>query len=270
MNPDPKANPAPNPFVPAGAPRTRQLSFLPAERPLGERLGAEFFQSIPTGPGVYVLCGAGEGVLYVGKAKNLRQRLATYRSARPEGVSRKLAQLLMLVERIHWDLCADEASALLREAELLRTLKPRYNTAGKYPAPPRPIGWEIIPRRGMTLAWGPAAANCPHATDPLPGAGPGLAALRRLFWGAARPHEPLSALPTPLLSPQPGVSPWILSWPKVPADALGALVGAFFSAGSLELLDWLSAQRSDSTKFDQAWQAQDRELLAAWVERFPR
>ena len=255
--------------APVGARHARQLSFLPAQRPLGERLGAEFFQSIPTGPGVYLLCGAGEGVLYVGKAKNLRQRLATYRSARPESVSRKLLQLLMAVERIHWDLCADEASALLREAELLRTLKPRFNTAGKYPTTPRPIGWEIAPRRGVTLAWGPAAATCPHTTEPLPSAGPGLAGLRRLFWGAARPNEPLSALPTPLLSHQPGSSPWFLSWPKVPAEPLAALVATFFATGSLELIDWLCAQRTDATKFDQAWQAQDREHLEAWVERFP-
>ena len=254
--------------MPSDAPRPQQLSFLPVQRPIGERLGAEFFQSIPTGPGVYLLCGAGEGVLYVGKAKNLRQRLATYRSARPEGVSRKLAQLLMAVERIHWDLCADEASALLREAELLRTLKPRFNTAGKYAATPRSIGWEITPRRGLTVAWGSAAARCPQHTEPLPGAGPGLAALRRLLWGAARPGEPLSALPTPLLTPQPGSAPWFLSWPKIPADPLASLFEAFFATGSLELIDWLCTQRPEMTKFDQGWQTQDREQLETWVERF--
>ena len=50
-----------------------QLWLFPPPKPLVERLGEEFFRTLPTGPGVYFMCGSTEGVLYVGKARNLRE-----------------------------------------------------------------------------------------------------------------------------------------------------------------------------------------------------
>lgn len=110
--------------------RARQLWFWPPPRPLVERLGADFFRQVPTAPAVYLFCGPGEGVLYVGKAKNLRRRLAAYRVANPERLPRRLIRLLHLVTRIEWDLCPSEAAAEHREAELIAVLNPRFNRAG--------------------------------------------------------------------------------------------------------------------------------------------
>src|SRR5688572_16253540 len=78
----------------------RQLAMFAPRRPLVERFGAEFFRNVPEAPGVYLMCGAGEGVLYVGKAKNLRRRLSSYRSADLDFTPRKMRQLLCAVERI--------------------------------------------------------------------------------------------------------------------------------------------------------------------------
>ena len=66
-----------------------QLWLFPPPRPLVERFGERFFRQIPDRPGVYFLCGRKEGVLYVGKAKNLRKRLAAYRVANPERLPRR-------------------------------------------------------------------------------------------------------------------------------------------------------------------------------------
>ena len=71
-----------------------QLWLFEPPKPLVERFGNEFFRALPERPGVYLMCGASEGVLYVGKAGNLRKRLAAYRVANPERMSRRMIRLL--------------------------------------------------------------------------------------------------------------------------------------------------------------------------------
>ena len=115
-----------------------QLLLFPPPQPLVDRFGQAFFRSLPEKPGVYFMCGDEAGVLYVGKAKSLRKRLSSYRSAHPERLGRRIFRLLFRVTRIYWDECASEALALERERQLLLVLQPRFNVAGRYP-PPRPV-----------------------------------------------------------------------------------------------------------------------------------
>ena len=110
---------------------TGQLWLFPPPRPLVERLGEGFFRALPARPGVYLMCGPQEGVLYVGKAKNLRKRLASYRVANPERFPRRIIRLLHQVTRIEWDECASETAAGDRERALIVLLMPRFNLAGK-------------------------------------------------------------------------------------------------------------------------------------------
>ena len=77
------------------------------------------------------MCGPNEGVLYVGKAKNLKKRLGNYRVANPEKFSRRILRLLHKVTRIEWDLCANDAAACFREELLIAVLQPKFNVAGK-------------------------------------------------------------------------------------------------------------------------------------------
>ncbi|MEN9677635.1 MAG: hypothetical protein RIS76_3531 [Verrucomicrobiota bacterium] len=120
-----------------------QLRLLPDSRPLVELLGAGFFRSIPESPGVYLLRDASDAVLYVGKARNLRQRLRSYRVANPDSQPRRRVRLLHLARRIEWQITGDEPAALARERELLRELKPRFNRAGVWPSPPRYVAWRV-------------------------------------------------------------------------------------------------------------------------------
>ena len=69
-------------------------------QPLVERLGRDFFRTLPTHPGVHLLRDAGDSVLYVGKAKNLRQRLNHYRVANPERPARP--NVIMLLDLQNW------------------------------------------------------------------------------------------------------------------------------------------------------------------------
>lgn len=113
-----------------------QLWLFPPPRPLVERFGANYFRELPAQPGVYYFCAAEAGVLYVGKARNLRKRLGSYRVANPERLPRRLIRLLNQTTRIEFDVCLNEAHAIWREAELIGALLPKFNRAGKvWPRP---------------------------------------------------------------------------------------------------------------------------------------
>ncbi|MEW6055962.1 MAG: nucleotide excision repair endonuclease [Bdellovibrionota bacterium] len=101
--------------------------------PLVERLGAEFFKSLPKVPGVYMMRDRAGAILYVGKAKNLRARLASYKLARPNTVSRKVLRMLRLTQSIEFEICASETEALLRENQLLREHRPPFNVVNTHP-----------------------------------------------------------------------------------------------------------------------------------------
>src|SRR5438045_765822 len=120
-----------------------QMLLFADPRPLVERFGLAFFRQEPESPGVYLMRDAADLVLYVGKAKNLRKRLGTYRVANPDRLRRRHLKLLRTVARIQIEECSDEASALRRESELLRGLCPRFNRAGTWPAPRRFLAWRI-------------------------------------------------------------------------------------------------------------------------------
>lgn len=108
-----------------------QLWLFPPPRPLVARLGEEFFRELPEQPGVYLFCAGQEGVLYVGKAVNLRRRLGSWRVANPERLPRRLIRLLHRVTRIEFDVCASAAAADRREEALICALLPPFNRAGK-------------------------------------------------------------------------------------------------------------------------------------------
>ena len=80
----------------------------------------------PTSPGVYRMLNAASDVLYVGKAKNVRKRLASYAriaAAQPARIMRMIAATAT-VEIIS---TATETEALLLEANLIKQLRPRFN-----------------------------------------------------------------------------------------------------------------------------------------------
>ena len=68
---------------------------------------------------------AGE-VIYVGKAKRLRDRLASYYS-QPLGYTRKMDGLLQAVREIETRILGSELEALIVESQLIKRLQPRYN-----------------------------------------------------------------------------------------------------------------------------------------------
>jgi excinuclease ABC subunit C len=81
---------------------------------------------VPTRPGVYLFRDAGERVLYVGKARDLRARLRSYR--RPGGDGRLMLRFLETqAERVETIVTRTEQEALLLEDTLIKQHKPPHN-----------------------------------------------------------------------------------------------------------------------------------------------
>ena len=80
----------------------------------------------PTSPGVYRMLNAGSDVLYVGKAKNVRKRLASYARANAPMPARILRMIAATVT-VEIVSTTTETEALLLEANLIKQLRPRFN-----------------------------------------------------------------------------------------------------------------------------------------------
>ena len=97
------------------------------------KFGADFLAAVPLEPGIYRMYDAAGRLLYVGKARNLRRRLAQYRTARRTKKDRKRRALVRSADRIEWQVCASELDASLTEIGLIHALRPRRNVAGAFP-----------------------------------------------------------------------------------------------------------------------------------------
>ena len=97
------------------------------------KFGADFLAGVPLEPGIYRMYDAAGELLYVGKARNLRRRLAQYRTARRTKKDRKRRALVRSADRIEWQVCASELEASLTEIGLIQALRPRRNIAGAFP-----------------------------------------------------------------------------------------------------------------------------------------
>ena len=99
----------------------------PTTRPTGSIfLNPAWKRNFSTKPGVYLMKDENDQVIYVGKAKNLKSRLASYYS-HPLGYTRKMDGLLQSVKDIKTIELGSELEALLRESEMIKALQPVYN-----------------------------------------------------------------------------------------------------------------------------------------------
>jgi len=96
---------------------------------------SDLIENSPNAPGVYKMYDADGTLLYVGKAKNLANRLRQYVDISKLEMHKQIMRTL--VARVEWETVPTESDALLREQELIKTQKPKYNimlTDGKmYP-----------------------------------------------------------------------------------------------------------------------------------------
>jgi predicted GIY-YIG superfamily endonuclease len=83
----------------------------------------------PRTPGVYFFLGERGGLLYVGKANDLRRRLGDHARTPTTSGRYRNRMRLDLVRSVRWEECVDEEDAFAREADLIVLLRPRYNAS---------------------------------------------------------------------------------------------------------------------------------------------
>lgn len=116
---------------------TKQLELLRSDgrvasanvttRPTGTLfLNPAWRRDFPDKPGVYLMKDANQQVIYVGKAKCLKERLASYYN-QPLGYTHKMDGLLQNVREIETRVLGSELEALLVESQLIKQLQPVYN-----------------------------------------------------------------------------------------------------------------------------------------------
>lgn len=108
---------------------------LPADERPETNLGTEIvdgrqaiqkaLESMPAAPGVYRMLAHDSEVLYVGKAKNLKNRVRNY--AHPSGLNTRTLRMIGETQAIEVITTHTEVEALLLESNLIKRLRPRYN-----------------------------------------------------------------------------------------------------------------------------------------------
>ena len=93
--------------------------------PQGVEVIKDNLTRLPGKPGVYRMFGADGEVLYVGKAKNLKNRVSNY--AKLGGHTQRIALMISLTASMEFVVTETETEALLLEANLIKRLKPRFN-----------------------------------------------------------------------------------------------------------------------------------------------
>lgn len=86
---------------------------------------ADDYSSIPDDPGIYLFQDSKGETIYIGKAKSLKQRVSNYFLSRTPQKTRKIVQK---AQRLEYLITNSELTALLAEAELIKTTNPKFNT----------------------------------------------------------------------------------------------------------------------------------------------
>ncbi|MGB8317381.1 MAG: exonuclease domain-containing protein [Ignavibacteriaceae bacterium] len=104
------------------------FQYIPREKPLSSTINkklADDIASLPDAPGTYYFLNSKNKIIYIGKAKSLKNRVRSYFSP---GAPRKAKRIIQQAKRLKIEITNSELTALLNEAESIKVINPRHNT----------------------------------------------------------------------------------------------------------------------------------------------
>jgi predicted GIY-YIG superfamily endonuclease len=248
-----------------------QLLLIPDPRPLVERLGVDFFHAAPGSPGVYLMRDASKAVLYVGKARNLRKRLCSYRVANPDRMRKRHLRLLRQVASIDLEICSSDEAALKREADLIVSLKPRFNRAGTWQGPGRFLAWRVeASALKLSILTAPQTAH--RNSGPLGASAAYLrAAIARLLWCSFNPVPGAAALPAGWFAGRHGEEVRIEAPSPKDAEHAALLIDQLMCGVSDDFEKWVRQRcGTEGGAFDENARQTDLEYLRTATEGLKR
>ena len=94
--------------------------------------GTDFLKTVPDSPGVYIFRNQDHVIVYVGKAKHLKKRLAQYKGAGRKKIHRKMRKIIKNAAHVEFKTCDSEIEALLLENQLIQEHRPALNISGTF------------------------------------------------------------------------------------------------------------------------------------------
>ena len=104
------------------------FQYIPDEKPVNSKINkklANDIASLPDAPGTYYFLNSKNKIIYIGKAKSLKNRVRSYFLP---GAPRKAKKIVQQAKRLKVEITNSELTALLNEAESIKTINPRHNT----------------------------------------------------------------------------------------------------------------------------------------------
>lgn len=217
-------------------------------------------------------------ILYIGKAKDLRNRLNSYKRAKPEQVSRKVMRMINMVAEIRWEETGTERAALLRENQLLREYKPPFNVVNTSPETYYFVGLGVSDAGfRFQLTTNPDTGDC-ELYGAYKGRGTtrrGYASLLRLLWAAHNKPKRFFQYPSQLVRPKPPYDFTVSLGKKLTGTERKEWVSdtrRFLAGTSRRLLERLTLQLLENEKilpFLYAFIQEDLETLEEFYEMGP-
>lgn len=167
----------------------------------------DFYEEIPKCPGIYLILNLQGKVIFIGRSKNIRQRIQSYRYVRPQRSSSNALKIVRDAFEIQWETCRNEKQAELKANYLIKKFRPLYNTYATSTDSYRYIGFSHS-NDSLSLLITAHLKDFNHylmygSFRDFDQTMRGYSALLRLMWAITMSKDNLEKIPVVLLKHQP-------------------------------------------------------------------